>query len=141
MVDRLTHLPFRSILPCERITPNSALSLAQVSSVPQRSAASCGVRCRAMLCGAFSFVLTRYHTNLPGTRICTYVESHQKAHPPQLTSASSEAQRSAVRCRAVRCCAVRCLAVRCCAVLCRPVQFLFLPYIPGICSALVDRPA
>ena len=28
MVDRLTHVPFRSILPCKLITPNSALSLA-----------------------------------------------------------------------------------------------------------------
>ena len=32
MMDHLTHRSFRSILLCERITPNSALSLAQLSS-------------------------------------------------------------------------------------------------------------
>ena len=32
MMDHLTYLSFRSILLCERITPNSALSLAQLNS-------------------------------------------------------------------------------------------------------------
>ena len=113
------------------------LSLAQ-SSAAHRSAVRCravpraAVRCRAVLLLCFYFLHTRYSyesTEYQGTylvRAYTYVELKKNAHPTQLSSASSAAQSSAVRCRtlpypAVRCCAVLCRAVPCCDVLCRAV--------------------
>ena len=76
--------------------------------------------CCAVLCCAvpsLSYIPgTRYHIEVPGTRVCTFIES--------------AAHRSAARRRAVLCCAVPCPAVRCCAVLCRDV-LCFLVYIPG----------
>ena len=65
--------------------PSSALSLAQLgsqlSSAAQRSAVRCravpcgtvrcrAVRCCAVRCCASSFVHTRYHTKVAGTRVC-----------------------------------------------------------------------
>ena len=119
------------------------LSLAQ-SSAAHRSAVRCravpraAVRCRAVLLLCFYFLHTRYSyesTEYQGTylvRAYTYVELKKNAHPTQLSSASSAAQSSAVRCRtlpypAVRCCAVLCRAVPCCAVLCRAVTSCAVP--------------
>ena len=108
--DHLPHLSSSSILLCERVTPSSALSLAQLSSVlnlaqlrsaQQRRAVPCG----AMPCCAFSFVHTGYHAKVPGTRVFTCIESHKKKRT-QL----NRGVRSAAPCGAVRCCAVLCCA-------------------------------
>ena len=114
MVDRLTHLPFRSILPCAQITPNSALSLAQLSSAQQLSSGQLSsasqhsaVRCRAMLCGAvpccevlsLSYVPDIIRTyQVPG-----YVRSTVRRITPKTTSNSAQLSylSSTAQCRAV----------------------------------------
>ena len=90
------------------------LSSAQLSSPQQRSAAPC----RALPCGAVlrravpCFVHTRYHTKVPGTRVCMYTESRKKhTRSAQLSYLSGAAQRRAVPWGVVLCRAVPCFAV------------------------------
>ena len=101
----------------------------------------CGtVRCYGVLCRAFSFEQTRYHKNVPGTMVCTYIESQKKTHPAQLNLAllssaqlssaqrSSAAERSAEQRRTVPCpalpCGVLCRAIPYCAVPCCAFSFV-----------------
>ena len=64
-----------------------------------------------MLCCAFSFLHTSYHTKVPGTRVYTCIDFTKKH--AQLSSAQLAQKRSAVLCHAVRCGAVPCRAVLC----------------------------
>ena len=73
----------------------------------------------------------RYHTKVPCTRACTYIEP-QKSTRAELSLASSVKNRSAVQCRAVSRPAVRCGAVPCCVVFCCAFSFVHSRHQPGI---------
>ena len=112
MLDHLPHLSFRSIISCERITPSSSLSLAQLSSTLNLAQLSSAAQHRAVSCGALCFLFRSY------LLFRTYQVSYESTrYQGMCSSASSAAQRSTVRCRTMTCSVVRCGAVPCCAVL------------------------